>query len=811
MMAFTESEAQELHISASGIPLSEVFYSLRDRYDLQFVFSPDVLDSCIVDLHQNFSTAKSAIAVLTDNCNLNYEYKNGVFYIKSRAKQDASQKPSNYLFRGIVRDRESGESLPSALLVYENISLSTNDRGYFAWRSTDSLVHVHIRYLGYAPLDTTLSFRPHHEIYLSPNTALFATIEVDAKEDSMTLYDSAIDKMAAVRLNHQVSRFLPGNLGNGIYNMLRLQPGIMASGEQSDNFTIWGSYDGQSPVYFDYIRLYSMSGLSESQSLIHPLMIKEVKIQKGGYGVAYGNSVGGVIEVLGKEGNVDRFSADLQANNQAISAYTNVPITDEAVLQLAYRKTFKDPININRVERRKFRNLESFVPEESFDDFNIKFRTEIQNKGLLQANYLQSREDYSYEYTHNGEQLKYTESTINTEIQRGASLSYHHAMNNGGNSLTVCSGSTLGRDHSFYNHTETVEPGSEDMEIDSRIGSNISEWRMLHKYTLPLQNRQQWEFGLEYVNNQAQYENDNKYIGTPRFVNQASRWSLLAEDRWEVSSKLGLKLGLRADYLTLGNKWFVQPRAQLQYLVNARVSLHAAIGTYRQYLAKVNIYDASNSIFSLWEILNTEIQDPTSSHHYVLGIETQYMDWHFRLESFVKNSNNIYGFFQIPESQRFVRRKWNANSQGIDLHVKKNIAKHECSLAYTYTSVNENIDRRTASVSRTAPHSQTHELKLMAIFDFHPLYFSSNFVHGSGLSFTRFLNNDEPIPYNRLDLGIMHQINLAASVVQVGLSLQNALNASNIKYTNTINRPDRGYALPEALPFTVLINLGMSF
>ena len=112
------------------------------------------------------------------------------------------------------------------------------------------------------------------------------------------------------RMNHKIAYYLPGNGDNSIFNLLRLQPGILAAGEQSADFIIWGSYEGQSQVLFDGFTIYGMKNFNDNISAVNPYMAKDIKVMKGAYGAEYGERVGGIVDITGVDGN--RLSPSVQ-------------------------------------------------------------------------------------------------------------------------------------------------------------------------------------------------------------------------------------------------------------------------------------------------------------------------------------------------------------------------------------------------------------------------------------------------------------------------------------------------------------------
>ena len=76
-----------------------------------------------------------------------------------------------------------------------------------------------------------------------------------------------------------------------MFNLLRLQPGILAAGEQSNDLIIRGSYEGQSQVLFDGFTLFGMKNFNDNISAVNPFMAKDIRLMKGGFPAELGGRV----------------------------------------------------------------------------------------------------------------------------------------------------------------------------------------------------------------------------------------------------------------------------------------------------------------------------------------------------------------------------------------------------------------------------------------------------------------------------------------------------------------------------------------
>jgi hypothetical protein len=126
--------------------------------------------------------------------------------------------------------------------------LISDASGKFSYTSVvDSTFSLTISYLGYYIFDTIVSPGTGYIFRMTPSVIALQEIVV---EGSVVEHSIQMGNAPGIsKLNHKVAYYLPGNGDNSIFNLLRLQPGILASGEQSADFIIWGAMKVRARYY----------------------------------------------------------------------------------------------------------------------------------------------------------------------------------------------------------------------------------------------------------------------------------------------------------------------------------------------------------------------------------------------------------------------------------------------------------------------------------------------------------------------------------------------------------------------------------
>ncbi len=304
--------AQEISINANNKALNEVLIEIRDRYVLNLSFNDRELSKYKITVKRKFASPEAAFGYLFEDLPIDYE-KSGNVYLFFPKKNNLLAKKS-YQISVKVFDSESMESLPFTHVLINGIGSITDEYGNFNFGSrTDSIFQLKILHLGYHVVDTVLIPGLNYQINL---TAMMVDIdEVLVEGNPIVFSEQTGTRAGLMRINHKIAKFIPGNGDNSVFNLLRLQPGILAAGEQSSEMIIWGSYEGQSQVNFDGITLFGLKNYNDNISTVNPYMAKDIRINKGGFDATMGERVGGIVDISGTEGNKQNAGMNLNINN----------------------------------------------------------------------------------------------------------------------------------------------------------------------------------------------------------------------------------------------------------------------------------------------------------------------------------------------------------------------------------------------------------------------------------------------------------------------------------------------------------------
>lgn len=843
LLAGFSGYSQQVELRYKDKPLNEVLLDLRDRYEFQFSFDNELLSAYPVSAERSCNSLGEALGILLDGLPLSWEQSENVFVIFPKLVAEPSR---SFLISGVVRDAASGETLPYAHLQFNGKGLITDQNGAFAYRlPNDDSFQLRISYLGYYLADTLVRAGTNQQFFLKPSVVRLQEIRIEGLPVVRT--EQVGQKAGEIRLNHQIAGSLPGYGDNSVFNLLRLQPGILAAGEQSNDLMIRGSYEGQSLVLFDGFTLFGMKNFNDNISAVNPFMAKDIRVMKGVYAAEYGDRVGGIVEITGVDGNPEKWQAQASVNNMTMNAMLNVPLSKKLSLLVAARQTYyelydKNQLTLGTSGRSGRGNLvDRYVfPDYNFGDYNLKLAGNTDANDFYRLSLFRGQDRYrlglNYESSGQNNQLAYEDKESN--LQYGASAAYSKFWKGGLRSELLLAWSSLETD--LHNLRQSAgqnggsggsgntggngngqggnpDTGSTDAiwntDSDDLKNNRVSEFKVQLQNHLPLNGAQKLGFGLGFIENEVRFRQDSFRVMQIDEQNGLSRVHAYVEDHWSATDKLQLTAGIRLDWATEIQRLDWQPRLSLGYQLSKAIRLTVAAGTYRQYLSRTSTIDALGNYHYLWAVCNDADIPVLESQQAVGGFSWQKNDFSLSLEAYQKHTKGLSRYVETVAGTGLYQG--DAKTSGLDVLLKKDWKGHAVWLAYTLSKTREHFSYFEPGEYLRALHDQRHELKAAALVNLKPVYLSANYVFGSGFPALADNPETENYPYHRVDVAASYRLIRKSFSLETGVSVLNLFNYENIKYANFVRIPDEQDVTldisAEAVPFTPTVFLKVAF
>jgi hypothetical protein len=814
--------SQTVIINAESEPLNKVLVDLRDRYDLQLSFNDRQLSSYIITLNKNFESAESAILELLKNLPLAYEERSGIFIIYPVSRKN---KPRNYSVSGQVIDSRTNEALPYSHVLINDHGFVTDFKGNFSYLSSvDSVFKFTVSYLGYYVLDTIVTAGSGKRMALVPSSIDIEEIVV--KGSVLQHSVRAGNKPGETRINHKVSGYLPGNGDNSVFNLLRLQPGILAAGEQSSDLIIWGSYEGHSKVVFDGFTIFGLRNYNDNISAVNPYLAKDIKVLKGGFGAEYGERVGGIVDITGIDGSTLDPHINFNINNMTLNGMASIPLFNQSSLVLAFRQTYydlNDDVNMDFLTSRSVGRGNPAVdlnvyPDYLFRDMNFKYSGRFNNGDNYFVSIYSGGDEFSYSTEETSDNFLIYDEANEVNRQRGISAFYGKKWKRGGVSNFTFNYSGLNTQIDEYREVvreRMMRPDTVILSRDISSETSISEMGFNFENNFVVSGRHAVKFGLGMIENKLNYREDTFDVEFVSSMSDLLIFNAFLSDKISLGENLSVDIGFRTDYASDLNEVFFQPRVSANLKMGSGVNLNGAWGRYKQFIALSSVVDENGNYRYQWTVCDNKTIPVLSAEHFVGGISYSKSDFLFSIEGFYKTTDGLTRFVRTKNMQTIYTG--DSRTRGMDFLIKKQFWGHTAWLAYTLSKTEEFFPFTVFSDYMPALHDQRHEIKIASIFDFDPLYVSANYVYGSGFPERTVFPADDvsTTPYSRLDASVVYKFKRKKYLFDAGISVLNVFNTENIKYSNFVIIPSSQTSSinlhAEAVPRTLTIFLNLSF
>lgn len=809
---------QEIKIEADQEALNTVLIQLARDYEVQVSFDDLLLSSYIITVDRTFETAQEAINYLLSDLPLEVQKSGEVFVI---FKKQAVPESRTYKLFGQVMDAHTGEVLPYAHLLINHKGVVTDVNGKFSHTTNTNTPHeVGVSYLGFYILDTTLNPGIRHILHLQPS--IIGLSEVSIEGSRVERSGSSGEEAGLIRLNHQIAHRLPGNGDNSVFNFLRLQPGILAAGEQSSEMIIWGSYSGHSQLVFDGITLFGLKNFNDNISFVNPYMAKDIKVMKGGYATDYGDRVGGIVEISGVSGSTLKPSINLNINNMTVNGMVSIPLSKNSALTFAYRHTYYNlydasDFNISGGRPNSPQVDIAVYPDYLFRDFNLKYGGNTKSGDTYYISLYDGKDDFSYSLDQERHRTIINKDTEENNRQRGAALFFGKSWKGGNISNLSMTYSGLERDQ--FEELEVIQGNGGQLITHSELsyGNHIQELALNNKNYFSVSESHTLETGWAYTYDHIEFSEDSFSVVIQDTKNEAHRLNMYVQDRITPNQVLTLLPGIRIDYpLNLG-RVYIQPRIKALLNVGEDVTLSAAWGIYNQYISETSIIDDLGNYRYFWALCDNLEVPVLQAQHLVGGLSYSKHGFTIGLETFYKTTEGITRYVKLWREGFDAVFQGEAKVYGMDLLLKKYFGAHEAWASYTLSKTEEYFPYFPNGEYSDAPQDQRHEVKGALLINLNPFFISTNYVYGSGFpdrpSF--FQEDTERYPYSRLDVAFIYRHSVKSYHFEAGISILNLLNTENIKQSNFIRVPGSSSTSisihAEAVPFTPTIYLNISF
>lgn len=692
---------------------------------------------------------------------------------------------SKHTISGSIKDKNDGELLIGVTIKIEelpNIGMSTNEYGFYSVTVPAGNYTLIATYIGYNEYRQSVQLNENLKIDISleqggETTELKEIVISGAKKDK----NLSSTQMGMETLDMKKIERLPVLFGEkDVLKTIQLLPGVQSSGEGSSGFSVRGGATDQNLILLDEAPVYNASHLLGFFSTFNSDALKDASIIKGNSPAQYGGRLSSVMDVKMKDGNNQDYA--VAGGIGLISSRLSVegPIQkDKSSFIVSGRRTYAD-LFLKASDDFKDSKL-YFYDLNAKANYQINENNRIYLSGYFGRDVLGFGNTFGTDWGNTTATLRWN-SIVNSQLFSNTSLIY-----------------------SNYDYKLNFENGSNDLEMSSKI----TDWNLKQDFTWYAGNGHTVRFGLQSI-----YHNITPSRASGSSINsypKNSRYSwenaLYIGDDYGATERLTLNYGLRlSSFTVLGGDTYniyesniltnsktlnkgefgktylnLEPRLSANYRINEESSVKAGYSRNIQNLHLLSNSSSGNPT-DQW-IGSSYTVKPEISDQISIGYSRNFNDNNYELntEAYYKNMSNQIDYkngaeisfdaaADIESELLFGKGK----AYGLELMAKKKNGKLTGWISYTLSKTERQIDGINNNQWYNARLDRTHDVSIVATYEFSPKWSASGlFLYSTGNAVTfptgkYELNGQTVFQYSNRNADRMpdyHRLDLSATYV----------------------------------------------
>ncbi len=823
-------------------PLRSVLEQITAQSGVRFVFASAAVDSASITCDLLALALNDALKHVLNNTTLTFkrlDERRFAIYPRPIGKSDIA---------GRVVDAQSGESLPYAnILVHQSTSgVAANSEGYFLIRNVRSWpCTLEVEYIGY---------RRKRVIVAEDRDSTDLQVRLQQANIEMPGETIRAANWQAIQVGKEVGNIaispsefadLPMLGDLDISRSLQLMPGIRNSGYSGSGLHIRGGRPSQNLVLLDGMTLYHTDHSFGFFSAFNAQAIKDVRVFKSGLPARYGGRTSGVMELTGKTGDFHRPQLSISSSLMSTQGIAGIPLGGRGALFISARKSITRSI-LGTLHERMFRTLISdinpfhavddtpFTESESSGDIGFydglaKLTLTPSDNDILTMSFYQGRDlvgsvdDYgSANFWRKDDTIGTTDDVVEQESRwgsRGFSGQWHHQSRY----FQITAQASYS---DYFTRFELSEKlgllFGNDALVDptipnfSNVKNNVTDKTVRLDGKWLAGDRHTVDVGAAYTRSAISLDSDGYILeneileaDTFRFKEDADLTVFYAEDTWQYSPELQLKVGLRSNFYAPNNGYAEdirvdwEPRFSFWYQMTEHWTMKGNWGRFHQYIMQ---YDNDTPYLDgriSWILADNEFVKPGFSEHRTIGWQYQRGRFLLDFELYEKRVEGVftpfdYRQFQSRNSLLNPLQQRNGYLRGFDIHVRHRLGRLNAWLSYGYNRAEVTVDNHYRPMDQDLPH----DLKLVANYDLKHWNLSATWQLMSGrpynvpeLQLARGYGSQwfvllEPIVANTGRLPAVHHLDLSLTSTfrnsffrgKIGISVYNVYNRDNTWY-----------------------------
>ena len=873
------ASAQDVNDKTGRLSIVEAINYLENEFQVDLSFSSALIKDFNDDLSVDGTSLWQILDDWTDDTSLEY-YKLSSSRILLRDAVEANTKENSFsTIEVYVFDQKTLEPLE---LV--GVGIEQTAYGQYTDQDGVALIKIESNTAKARLIFELLGYKKSY-IDIGPGLSMVSIgLETDPiKLEEVSVIDRK-NRMSQSELNQatilsfsNVTGITSGLVGNDIMRQIQLMPGITADNDASSGIKIRGGKEDETLIVLDGIPIYNASHYHGIFSSINSAHVDMATLYKNNIPVEFGGKTSGMVDLRSNssitenetKGNldIDLLTASLSVKHALsdkaaflVSGRTSYANASESVFSNLFDSEETDQVTVQNFSDLTRAVLLNSTPNFRFHDINAKFIYEATTKTKLDFNLYTSGDLLSDSYNNqfgsrgpNGLVVINNERYSNSENWNnlGASINLMSETSEKSNVKSTLY-FTKYRNEGITTAGLTRRFGP---EIRSNESENIRDNTILDigfktAYAYKLSKETEITAGIDFQHHEVDFEVNERTGDVLGLATNGNEYAAFAEAKYQIDGLLITQLGLRATYYDVSNQVQYAPRISFTSDFNQHLKLKASYGRHYQFVRELNFENLFGRTSEYWVLGGRNTIPVAKSNNFMIGSSFLTGRFQFDIEAYYRDRKGVIEFALInpPFDEESVQANGqNRNNQyglfvgdgetrGVDMSATYNGKRYYSSFTYTLAKSENSFKGILGRRPFPAQDDRRHRLKWINEFSIQNLSISANIVYSSGRPYTDISNlmanlrRDELTPeqrisrlphYARLDLGVYYKFRLDQNDLNLGLSVYNLMNRTNVSYLQYI------FSIPiqnqqrqintiigtqtTQLPRTLNLSLGLSF
>ncbi len=617
-------------------------------------------------------------------------------------------------------------------------SVATSNSGEFELRLAKGSYTLECSHISYNTLN--------YEIEVEGDATIECAMNSEGKQIDRIVVstNSPLERVASVQIGverieiEQMMRS-PSLFGQrDIIRALTLLPGVKAESDASSGFQVRGGNSSQNLVLFDNMPIYNAGHLLGIFSIFNDNVLSYASLYKGLMGAEFSGGSSSVLDIGGKSGSKESYSASVDIGLLLSSLYVEGPIVkDKLSFSIGARCSYIDLFLAMMEEYRG----NSFY----FYDVNAKIDYNVNDNNNLSVSYFR------------GEDCLGLEDMMSMGWgNQSSALQWFHRYSDRFSHRTSL---TLSQ-YSSANEFSVL-----DME-NSMLGG-INNYGVKQNFDLQVGERHALKFGLQlsYIDlTSADWSTSQTHLRERSSGVEGGIW---LSDQWSASDRFTLSAGLRLGLFTpisyrlieseatdelvevnslseaMSESYIgVEPRLTMNYRLTERQSLKLGYSRTTQ-----NIQSIRSSSMSLpfdRMLMSTNTIEPQVADQVSLGYIalTSNDTYELTIEGYYKEVDNVYDYrdgmnFTSDIVMEDIILGGEGRSYGLEVTLKRNIGKLTGWIGYTLSWSENRIEGIDGGNWYASSNDRRHDISVVGIYEINDRWsLSSSWVFNTGQALT---------------------------------------------------------------------------